>query len=652
MAPDDGAPVLVLGPLLRYIGETEATVWVETDRPCQVEVLGHAARTFEVAGHHYGLVVVTGLRPGTEYPYQVTLDQAVRWPDADAGFGPSVLRTAGQDGPRRLVFGSCRVAELPPPRRRRRGGGGGQAPGPDAMAALAHRLARQPPGSWPDSMLLIGDQVYADEPGPATRRLIAGRRDPGEPPGYEAADFEEYCALYREAWSDPAVRWLLSVVPTVMIFDDHDVHDDWNTSGSWRREFRARPWWGPKIAGAFMGYWVYQHLGNLSPDDLGQDDLWRQVRELDDAAPVLRDMASRADAGDDGIRWSVRRDFGNVRVVVIDSRSRRVVDDDRRRLMVDEAEWDWVTASSAGDFDHLVLATSLPLLLPHGIHSLEAWNEAVCAGAWGNRVRAAGERLRQAGDLEHWAAFGASFTAFEKLLGDLAGGPAGTAPASVTVISGDIHNNYLAAVDLPGAASPGTAVHQAVCSPVHNVLPGRLRLVYWLVTSWFGDFLTTAAARLAGVPASRARWRVTEGPWFATMLAELSYDGRQARVRFDRAVPGTSSPPGMEPACERDLTQDRLPVQTRLVPVPFGRRGPAVQKRVGGPEGTGSGSGSTSGTRARTSAWKRRASSSPRTLSGVWMNTVGERPSRSQPATSSSQGRQPAIVPAMSSRPM
>ena len=53
---DKGAPVLVLGPLLRYVAETEATIWVETDRDCEVEILGHQARTFEVAGHHYALV--------------------------------------------------------------------------------------------------------------------------------------------------------------------------------------------------------------------------------------------------------------------------------------------------------------------------------------------------------------------------------------------------------------------------------------------------------------------------------------------------------------------------------------------------------------------------------------------------------------------
>ena len=31
-------PKLVLGPLLRYVGETQATVWVETDAAAQVEV--------------------------------------------------------------------------------------------------------------------------------------------------------------------------------------------------------------------------------------------------------------------------------------------------------------------------------------------------------------------------------------------------------------------------------------------------------------------------------------------------------------------------------------------------------------------------------------------------------------------------------------
>jgi PhoD-like phosphatase len=562
---DREAPVLVLGPLLRYVGETAATIWVETDRPCEVDVLGRRTRTFEVAGHHYGLLVVDGLQPGTGYEYQVTLDGTVRWPEPGSRFPPSVLRTLTPGRPQRLVFGSCRTAELPAPRGRRQRARHEAEHGPDALAACALGLPGTPRERWPDVMLLIGDQVYADEVGSATRRFIEERRDPSVPPGYEVADFAEYCALYREAWSEPSVRWLLSVIPTIMIFDDHDVHDDWNTSASWRREFTSKPWWRSRITGAYLSYWLYQHIGNLSPEELGKDEVWRQVQEQGDAAAVLGDLALRADQRAEGIRWSVRRDFGRVRVVVIDVRSRRVVEDDRRRLMVDEAEWEWVTDSVSGDWDHLVLATSLPLLLPRGIHAIEAWNEAVCAGAWGNRFARVGERVRQAVDLEHWAAFGRSFANFERLLTGLATGAYGEAPASITIISGDVHHSYLAPVEFyaegrsPGADSAGTtsrtAVYQAVCSPIRNVLPPSLRRGYRLATSRAGTLAGAALARLARADRPAIRWRVTQGPWFYNMLCALEFSGRAAHVRFDRAVSGESGNPRLQLVYETDLVE-------------------------------------------------------------------------------------------------
>src|SRR5688572_20284904 len=79
---------LRLGPLLRYVDwdtGTSATVWVEADRPCTAEVRceggGHgSSRTFAVAGHHYALVVVTGLTPGTTSAYEVLLDGERVWP--------------------------------------------------------------------------------------------------------------------------------------------------------------------------------------------------------------------------------------------------------------------------------------------------------------------------------------------------------------------------------------------------------------------------------------------------------------------------------------------------------------------------------------------------------------------------------------------
>jgi hypothetical protein len=534
MTDSDGdAPVLVLGPLLRYVGETSATIWVETDRSCRVSILGQQTPTFEVAGHHYALAVIDGLEPGREYEYQVTLDGTVCWPEPDTPFPASVIRTVDPERPLRMVFGSCRIAELNVPRRWRRDRHE-QDHGTDALGALALDLREAPPARWPDIMVLIGDQVYADEPGPATRQFIAGRRDPAQAPGTEVADFTEYCFLYREAWSEPAVRWLLSVVPSAMIFDDHDVHDDWNTSAAWRRDFGAKPWWRDRIDGAYMSYWLYQHLGNLSPDDLARSELWRDVRKSPDAAAVLRDFARRADESPGAVQWSYRRTFGKVRLVVIDARSDRVLGQPRQ--MVSDTEWQWVTESVAGDWDHVVLATSLPVLLSRGIHDVEAWNEAVCAGAWGQRFAPIGERIRRAGDLEHWAAFGHSFTLFERLLTGLARGAEGEPPATITILGGDVHHSYLAEVARPDGVTSPTAIYQLVCSPIHNLLPDNFRQLQRIVTSRAGAIIGATLARLARVPAPQLSWQITRGPWFSNMLAALDFDGRHARVRFDRSA--------------------------------------------------------------------------------------------------------------------
>ncbi len=101
-------PSLVLGPLLRYVGSTTATVWVETDAAATVEVLGHRAGTFRVEGHHYALVLIEDLRPGTVHPYEVRLDGNVVWPPPDGRPEPAI-RTREGERQARLIFGSCRV---------------------------------------------------------------------------------------------------------------------------------------------------------------------------------------------------------------------------------------------------------------------------------------------------------------------------------------------------------------------------------------------------------------------------------------------------------------------------------------------------------------------------------------------------------------
>lgn len=273
---------LRLGPLLRYVDGSSATIWVEASRPCTAEVrcpdgTGGESRTFQIAGHHYALIPVTGLTPGTRSPYEVLLDGVQVWPLPDSRFPPSVIHTPVDDHETvRVAFGSCRWAT---PAADEKDPGG-----PDALDTLAAHIAANPDGERPDVLLLLGDQVYADEVSEATRRWLDARRGLNEPPGAEVADYEEYTHLYYESWLDPEIRWLLSTVPSCMIFDDHDVIDDWNTSEAWVADMRATPWWRERILSGLMSYWVHQHLGNLPPERLAEDPLYEAVR----ATPTAR----------------------------------------------------------------------------------------------------------------------------------------------------------------------------------------------------------------------------------------------------------------------------------------------------------------------------------------------------------------------------
>jgi hypothetical protein len=552
-------PGLVLGPLLRYAGETDATVWVETDGPCEVEVLGCAASTFEVEGHHYALVLITGLEPGGTHEYAVSLDGTEVWPEPGDIFPAPVIRTSPAGKKLDLAFGSCRVSvpHEPPYTKRRgimiRGGASGRRFERDALYALAARMLEGSQQEWPDALLLLGDQIYADEVSMGTAEFIRSRRDTSNPPGEDVADFQEYCRLYWDAWKEPRIRWLLSTVPTAMIFDDHDVNDDWNSSEAWVREMRSKPWWEERIVGAFTSYWIYQHLGNLSPDGLEEDEIYGQIGEKTDATRLLREFAYRADREIEGTRWSYYRDFGRTRLIVADSRAGRVLAEGSR-AMLDAQEWDWVREKATGEFDHLLIGTSMPFLLSPGFHHLESWNAAVCAGAWGRRAARLGESIRQLVDLEHWAAFHDSFEDLADLLRSVAAGKLSTGrpPASVVVLSGDVHHGYLAKAQLDRDIE--ASVYQAVGSPLRNPLGTPERIVMRASWSKLAERIGSRLAGLAGVPRPSLRWRLLhDEPWFDNHISTLMLRGRRAEIKVEKTSPEDTGEPILSPILRRTL---------------------------------------------------------------------------------------------------
>jgi hypothetical protein len=278
------------------------------------------------------------------------------------------------------------------------------------------------------------------------------------------------------------------------------------------------------------------------------------VYEVDDAAPILRDFAMTADREPDGTRWSFYRDLGDTRLVVIDSRAGRVLDPGNRS-MLDGTEWNWLQEVATGGFDHLLLATSLPWLLMPALHDLEAASEAICDGAWGKPAAWAGEKVRQAVDLEHWAAFRESFTRLGELQRSVGAGERGEPPATILTLSGDVHHAYLQEVAFKKGSGVKSGVYQAVCSPFRNPLDQKERSV---IRSTMHPVMTRAARvlrRLAGVADPEVRWRqVGDGPWFDNQFSTLMIDGRSLLMRLDKVMGDDESHTTIEPVLERQLS--------------------------------------------------------------------------------------------------
>jgi hypothetical protein len=541
---------LLLGPLLRHVGERDASIWVETTAPCEVEVRAGTVmgreRTFAVAGHHYAVVILDGLEPASSTPYDVRIEGALVWPLPDSEFPPCRIRTVDPTRPIRLIFGSCREVPLAPELDESK-------VDPDVLDAFATRMAEQHHQDWPDLLLFVGDQIYADETSAPMREFIQRRRDIRKPPKQEVADFEEYTQLYLESWKVPRTRWLLSTLPTSMIFDDHDVRDDWNTSHAWRQGMQKTDWWEERITGALMSYWIYQHLGNLTPAGLAANETYQAVRAVPEAEPFLRAFAQAADReadGAKGTRWSYRRDYGPVRLLVIDSRCGRILADGHRS-MVSDVEFDWIEQQTAdAEFEHLVVVTSMPWLLPRALHDIESWNEALAAGSRGRIMGRMAEWVRRAVDLEHWAAFRHSFDRLAALFERVGRGEGGRqAPSTICVLSGDVHHTYVSEADYKVPLA--SRVYQITCSPIHNTIPLFMRLVFRVGWSKAVERVVHQMDRVTRVPPLPIKWHHPAGPYFGNMLALLTLDGSSARVRLERAVRRDASE---GPAGKIDLT--------------------------------------------------------------------------------------------------
>ena len=258
----------LLGPFLGHVTTTSIRIWLHAERSepiIYVTLHAHAydpntapvatgTITLDASKLHCGWVTIGNLTPDTHYHYRlwttpahsVALDLGELLPrdlnfrtlsdntDEQIDFlvlschNPTVSKADGQDG--HAVW-----ADLP------------QIISSDSNKKV--RLA-----------LLVGDQVYADD---WQEKILAETT--------EAGRLKHYLSAYREFWRNIHYRRLLCSLPSVMMWDDHDIMDGWGSrEDSFADESGAfKPEWQGLFDAASKAFGIMQASRN--PDPLDHD---------------------------------------------------------------------------------------------------------------------------------------------------------------------------------------------------------------------------------------------------------------------------------------------------------------------------------------------------------------------------------------------
>ena len=201
IASSTANPRVSRGPFLGNVGAHGVTFWLQgsaaADWAVRVWPQGSPADVRRVvapaavaATQFVSVVDVDGLRPATQYAYVVEIGlPGTPLQTATEVESFHTLAALGTPGTLRIVVGA------------------------DIAGRYDQPIFDQMADTQPDLALFLGDQVYADG---------------------TAVDFDGYSRAYASNWAIPNLARFLKHVPTFMIWDDHEIVDDYVRGASER----------------------------------------------------------------------------------------------------------------------------------------------------------------------------------------------------------------------------------------------------------------------------------------------------------------------------------------------------------------------------------------------------------------------------------
>jgi len=349
------------------------------------------------------------------------------------------------------------------------------------------------------------------------------------PPGLAPEHAKRYAAeapaIARFVEDLPAVRRLLAHIPTAMIFDDHDVTDDWNLNRDWEETAYENPFSRRVIGNALIGYLIHQGWGN-APENFG-DDLFAQV-EAALAAPG-------SDAHDRAIDTLVDLEAWDYQwpteppLVVLDTRTRRWRSETNGQKPSGLLDWEAVTdfQRAIRDREAVIVVSAAPIF---GVKLIETIQRAFTF---------IGKPLMV--DAEYWMAHPGTAEAVLNVFRHR------KTPDRFTILSGDVHYSFVYDVELRGRRR-GPDIWQICSSGLRNEFPDRLldtldRLNRWIFAprsplNWFTKrrHMRVIPRKPQGTPSGR---RLLNG----SGVGVVTFDEAGAPIRIEQALAAGGAAP-------------------------------------------------------------------------------------------------------------
>lgn len=276
----------------------------------------------------------------------------------------------------------------------------------------------------------------------------------GIPPKYHAIFDKEHEALNGFVKQLPQVRRALAHIPTYMIFDDHDVTDDWNLTRGWEQEVYGNPLSKRMIGNALIGYLLCQGWGNapkkVAPliakvqESMGESGLKSHDEIIDDLL--------------DFDQWHYRLDT-TPPIEVLDTRTQRWRSESNMNKPSGLMDWEALC-----DFQHSIIGKESVIVVSaapiYGVKVIEAIQKVFTF--FGKALTV---------DAENWMAHKGTANVILNIFRHY------KTPPDFIILSGDVHYSFVYDVRLRFRRN-SPHITQFTCSGLKNAFPDGL--IKWL----------------------------------------------------------------------------------------------------------------------------------------------------------------------------